>query len=592
MRKKNKSAWHYIKRYKFNSLLIRNFGYVMLFVMLPLMLVVWIGYTQFNEEMNDRMMDMNEELLQKSVVVTDNVMQGIVDLLEQMAEQKDILDAIEYQHTDITYYNSVLKVTNLIKEYTQLNQYIKATYIYSNVNGQIITGETVRQAKQYTDKGKWYYIYKSVPMESQYVLVNNEHSILFCKPVFSGAGEGIGVIVFDVDLQKIRELLESENISQNGIFFVVDISGQVMYCNQSNYFSLDEKERSEYKDAIGQVKPGDTKYSAENDPQFISVMESIHKSWRYALVTEQPKYKEEVRVLKTFLVSSLLTGVLTSILAAYVITFITYRPVKKILSVIEKPQMYGKDKEATKQSNELLYITSNILNTLNSKKQMNEELEKRMDSLHRAQSLALQFQIDPHFLYNTLETIKWSAIEEMGMGNKTSKLITKVAKLYRIGLEANNAILTLREELDFLKLYVDVLNARFGEKIQFEWEIDESLYDCSVIKMCVQPLVENAVNHGLKPGGYYGTIRICAYQEDGKLCISVEDDGEGISAAKIQELNQKLQARRGFEESRVGLHNVNERIKLIYGNEYGVTLSSEKEDDKTGTKAVITFPYK
>lgn len=197
----------------------------------------------------------------------------------------------------------------------------------------------------------------------------------------------------------------------------MDISGQAIYCNQPRYFSLSERQQNRYRDAIGQVKPGESRMLLGESRRFVSVVESASKSWRYALITEQPQYAEETGVLSDFLISSVGISLLTGLLAAYVITFVTYRPVKKIVEVIEKPQQYRAAPQLGRESNELLYITSNILNTLNSKKQMHAELEKRMESLRMAQSLALQFQIDPHFLYNTLETIKWSAIEEMGMGN-------------------------------------------------------------------------------------------------------------------------------------------------------------------------------
>ena len=314
-------------------------------------------------------------------------------------------------------------------------------------------------------------------------------------------------------------------------------------------------------------------------------------------MTELPDYKDEVSTVRGFLLTSVSVGILTSIIVAFVITVFTYRPVRKIINVIQNPQLHWNEKEATKQSNEMLLIAGNILAAdRDSNQDISENLNDRIRSLRQAQFRALQFQIDPHFLYNTLETIKWSAVEEMGLGNKTSKMLTKVARLYRLSLENDDVLVSMKEELDFLKLYIEIVRIRFGDAIAFHWDIDESLYDFSVIKMCLQPIVENAIQHGLRPNNYRGNITISAYLQNESLCICVENDGHVMSQSQMKILNEKLKTGAGFEESKVGLRNVNERIKLIYGKKYGVSISHVEEEAETSSqtdkrvRVVLTFP--
>ena len=149
-------------------------------------------------------------------------------------------------------------------------------------------------------------------------------------------------------------------------------------------------------------------------------------------------------------------------------------------------------------------------------------------------------------------------------------------------------------ELNFLKLYIEIVSIRFGDSIQFHWDIDESLYDCNVIKMCMQPIVENAIQHGLRPKNYLGNITVSAWYEEECLRICVEDDGLNLNQTELDKLNEKLKTGTGFEESKVGLRNVNERIKLIYGKKYGVSISnvlSEGEGKPVGgVRVVLTFP--
>lgn len=590
MREQGKNAWHYIKKYKYGSLLIKNYGYVLLVVVVPILMVVGINYSKFNQEVNKRMMYMNKELLQKSAVVIDNMMYSIIELMEQLINEDDVILAMQMKGNEKNYQESTDNVVEIIRKYTQINQYIKKVYIYSNINDQIIDGIKAQDASKYMDKGKWYSIYKSMPMNSRCVLANGEEGILFCQPVNTLQQDNIGIVVFEIDLQRVVDLLEKEGILQSGIFFMVDISGEVIYCSRQDYASLSLDAKKEYKDYIGRAQMRESGYTDSDSAIFVSVVESEYKSWKYALIKAQAAYEEERGTSQDFLFSAILISLLTSILASYIITTITYRPIKHIVEAIEKPEQYLSDSEVSERSNELMYITSNILNTLSSKEEMHKELESRMEAFRKMQTLALQFQMDPHFLYNTLETIKWSAIEEIGAGNRVSKLITKTAKLYRVALETDDIILTLKEELDYLNLYIDILKARYGQQIQFLWHIDENLYKYNVIKMCIQPLVENAVSHGLRYTKYCGTIAVFAYREDDKLCVAVENDGQGMSEGKMRALNKELQYKYEFDGTRVGLRNVNERIKLIYGNEYGASIQWKNEAERTGTRVIITFP--
>lgn len=591
-----KTVWPYIKGYKFNSLLLKNFAYVFVLVTLPLLLVLSINYNKFTGVVNNRVMDMNGELLNKSAVVTDNIIEGVLGSLDKLSRLSPVVEIVEIAPTDEKYEEKVNITISLVRERIQANGFIVSAYIYSDLNGMLINGSGAKPIQTAEDKGKWYDIHKRFPIDVPYILVNHANSIFVCQPIRLDTGERAGLFVLDVELQKIRDLLESQEIVRQGIFFVTDISGQAMYCSEQDYFTWDEAVSKAYKEDIAKVKIGETRLVADHTKRIISVTESIHKSWKYAFVTEMPEHKTEMDAIRGFLISSIVVGVFSSAVVAYLITIFTYRPMKKIMNVIKNPQLHWSEREASKESNELLYITSNILADRNMNKEISEELEERIRLLRQAQFRALQFQIDPHFLYNTLETIKWSAVEEMGLGNKTSKMLTKVARLYRLGLENDDVIVSLKEEIDFLKLYIEIVRIRFGDAIQFHWNIDESLYDCTVIKMCLQPIVENAISHGLRPNNYQGNITVSASYEKECLCISVDNDGRNMGKAEIEKLNEKLRTGSGFEESKVGLRNVNERIKLIYGKKYGVSIGSLEPDPEApleqtaDVRVVLTFP--
>lgn len=598
----HKSVWPYIKGYKFNSLLAKNFLYVFLLVTIPLLLVLSLNYKTLNRVVDNRVMEMNGELLQKSAVVTDNIMNNVLQTLDKIVQLDYITEIVQMKNTDSdTYINKANQAIAMVNARIQSNNYIVSAYIYSDLNEMLLSNDGAQSIHKVDNKGKWYNIHKQTFLANPYVLVNHANSIFICQPIWIQGGQKAGLFVVDVELQKIRDLLENEEVAQQGAFFIMDISGQLIYCNEKNYTDEPEDISHKYEKDVAGLKAGQTIMVSGPDKRIVSVTDSIHKSWKYALVTETPDYKEETEVINYFLISSVLIGIVASLIAAYIITYLTYRPIKKIIDVIENPQLHWNEREATKGSNEMLYITTNILSNRLSNKETAEELEERVRALRQAQFRALQFQIDPHFLYNTLETIKWNAVEEMGLGNRTSKMLTKVARLYRLGLENDDVIVTLKEELDFLKLYIEIVRIRFGDSIQFHWDIDESLYECNIIKMCLQPIVENAIQHGLRPKNYQGNITVSAKYEKERLCVCIANDGQYMSDASLKELNEKLKTGAGFEESKVGLRNVNERIKLIYGKKYGVSVSCSvpkgettdvetRKESNEEVRVTLTFP--
>lgn len=595
---RQKTVWPYIKGYKFNSLLLKNFAYVFILVTLPLLIVLSLNFKNFSEVIDRRVMDMNEELLQKNAVVTDNVVSSLLDTLDIVSQLNQVRDVAQIETIDEAYYDAVSDVVNLVESHTTSNNLITASYIYSDINQMLISDGGAKPIDRVLNRGKWYDIHKNDPMYYPYVLVNSDNSAFACQPIWSAKGKCAGLFVLDIDLQNLRSVLGNQKDDHEGLFFIVDVNGQIIYCNEKNYADWDTDKKDEYQRDIADVQAGNSEIITDHDNRIISMAESVHKSWRYAFVTQKPAYEEETRVLRSFLITSIAVGVIASIIVAYLITVLTYQPIRKIINVIKNPKLHWDEKEATKQSNELLYITSNIMADMQKSEEISEEtseeLEERIRALRQAQFRALQFQIDPHFLYNTLETIKWSAVEEIGLGNKVSKMLTKVAKLYRFGLENDDVLISLKEELDFLKLYIEILQIRFGDSIQFHWQIDESLYDSTIIKMCLQPIVENAIQHGLRPKNYLGNITISACCEDECLYVSIENDGQVMSREEMDKLNDKLKTGAGFEESKVGLRNVNERIKLIYGGKYGVSVcsgqGSEAQPEEAGVRVVLTFP--
>ena len=185
----------------------------------------------------------------------------------------------------------------------------------------------------------------------------------------------------------------------------------------------------------------------------------------------------------------------------------------------------------------------------------------------------LQSQVNPHFLYNTLDSIRWMAViqKNPGIANITrslSNLLKNIAK-------GTQDKIPLREELGLLNDYIAIQSVRYLETFTFENRVPEELYDCRIVKLTLQPLVENAIFHGIEPTGECGTITLTGRAEGGDLYLCVEDDGAGIEPERLAGILTTERKRSGSSMNGIGIANVHKRLQLIYGRQYGLKVESE-----------------
>lgn len=229
-----------------------------------------------------------------------------------------------------------------------------------------------------------------------------------------------------------------------------------------------------------------------------------------------------------------------------------------------------------KQINEMSTHISNLLETRVQNEKDKKDLEIKM----------LQAQINPHFLYNTLDSIKWIATIQQNSG--IVQVVTSLSSLLKNMAKGFNEKVTLRQELDFLNHYITIEKIRYIELFDVDISVeDERLYDAKIIKLTLQPIVENAIFSGIEPSGRFGFIQIHAFVKDGLFTITVLDNGIGIAPENIEALLTDTSRVSKSKMSGIGLPNVDRRMKLVYGEDYGITIESKLDNY---TKITITLP--
>lgn len=220
-----------------------------------------------------------------------------------------------------------------------------------------------------------------------------------------------------------------------------------------------------------------------------------------------------------------------------------------------------------KQINQMSGHISTLLDTRVQDEKEKKDMEIKM----------LQAQINPHFLYNTLDSIKWIATMQKNTG--IVQVVTALSSLLKNMAKGFNEKVTFRQELDFLQNYVTIEKIRYIELFDVEIDVDEeSLYDARIVKLTLQPIVENAIFSGIEPSGRFGLIQIHAFARDGVFYVTVRDNGIGIAPENIKKLLTDTSRITRSNMSGIGLPNVDRRLKLVYGEDYGITIESELDN--------------
>jgi two-component system, sensor histidine kinase YesM len=292
---------------------------------------------------------------------------------------------------------------------------------------------------------------------------------------------------------------------------------------------------------------------------------------------------------RVFSIVLIFSAVAFSVVAAWSLSRSIYTPIKKLHDITTT--ITKNDLQALMTSDNVDEITElgmsfNIM--IGKIKELLDSKLKEQENLKRAELRALQAQVNPHFLYNTLDTIIWMA--EARKNDQVVEIVTALSSFFRISLSKGMDWITIREEVERIRSYLTIQKMRYRDILDFHIEVDEDIAEKTILKLILQPLVENALYHGIKNKRQGGMISVRARKQgEDEVIIEVEDDGIGFTPEKLVQLQAELADESGDIklESGFGLGNVNKRIRLYYGKPHGVSVRSEYN---TGTCVTLVIP--
>lgn len=399
--------------------------------------------------------------------------------------------------------------------------------------------------------------------------------------------KSLGVVVAEIRTEQLKQMEESGLVFE-GTTYILDGNNEIIYTSSDE--SLKETEaisKAVAESAI--VSDSWTKDIKINGGKYlVSVAELSDSGWKIMGLISYEEMYTKAEVLRNSIFIVIGAFVLISILFAVIGANQISKPIREIRTTMKKVEKgdfavhvdyMGKD-----EVGELARSFNHMVHKIN---QLIEQEQENQKKLRQAEFKALQSQINPHFLYNTLDSITWMA--RMNRLEKLEEMITALTNFLRIGLSRGRNEITLKEELKHVENYVVIQKIRYSRLLNYEVDVPEELKNYYVIKMILQPLVENALYHGIKEKGEPGVIRVTIRAAEEKLIISVSDNGMGMTPEKLQKIESMIEQGIDFDPNAYGVINVQKRIQTNYGEEYGLHFESEYN---VGTRVYVTLPKK
>lgn len=478
-----------------------------------------------------------------------------------------------------------------------------------NHKGEYLSNEMYARTSRNLTEENWYQdavkakgIFKLVghPVKrnvTSHANYKDEEVVSFVRAVLDPETQAVqGVVLIDFKSRLIAEVVRDVRLGKSGYLIVMDDKGDALYAPKNSIVDHLDRER------ILTDNAGDFAEKVDGKPIQYIYQKSSFTSWTTVGVFPMQERIQGINEINLYIVSFVFLVSLLGIAASYYLSYSISRPIIQLSSFMHKVEngnmsirYNGKRRDEIgmlgNSFNQMLAQIKRLLRQVNEEQRLKREAELR----------SLQAHIQPHFLYNTLDTIQWLARKDGAY--EATEVVESLSRLFRIGLSRGKEIIPLADEFEHIRSYLMIQKTRYKDKLNYSIDIGPELMNLFVIKLILQPVVENAIYHGIKERRGPGSISIRATAEEGMVVIRIEDDGNGMTEDKLSLLRTQLDQvgktdymqptpqEKGEEEGgplkSYGLRNVQERIRLSYGEPYGITIDSQW---KSGTVVTIRHP--
>lgn len=498
------------------------------------------------------------------------------------------------------YRTNQYEIQRYLRNFTTLMPEVAGVLVV-NSEGEYVSNELYAPATENLTEESWYQeavenkgIFRMIgqPKDrhlSSLVSYKNDEVVSGVRAVIDPISQDVlGVILIDFKVRTVAETLSDVRLGKTGYLTVIDEQSRPIYQPNDPLIEtipnewFDGKRSGTFSTKIGSQKL-----------QFI-FQKSPYSNWTTIGVFPTEESILEIREIQFYLVVFVFIILLFGIPVSYFLSNSISKPIRQLMRFMRKAEggEFGV-RYTEKRDDEIGMLGRSFNKMLKQINQLMHLTERHERQKREAEFRSLQANINPHFLYNTLDTIQWMARKQKAI--EIAEVVESLAKLFRIGLNKGRDRIPLDKEIEHIESYLKIQQTRYREKLQYLIEVDESVGSLYVLKFILQPLVENAIYHGLKERRGPGQILISAKKHNGQLRLVISDNGAGMTEQQLYEIRVALKdaVRRTENQSEskhkkgYGILNVQARIVLAFGEQYGITIDSK---EKVGTTLELVLP--
>lgn len=542
-----------------------------LFCFLPVMLLFWLSFLQMRSIIDDKGKMNLQSYLQQSVSSMDRTLDGYNNLSDYIAFDRTLAEvfSMEYGTPYEQYEQLTQKVDPILRTASYFHGGMQQITIYTD-NGMVKHDTTVAPVSE-IEETDWYQ--KTLEHPGLNWFANYQEETLFSarKLAFSGAREGVNILYMDVDYQKLFTPYAETLISECGLY-ITDQDGKLVF-EESRFSGKNQNYDLTYSEFLEQRDRGSTDY-------IILCEQSNTTGWTVWLYQPVGLAGEAMRPIGVMAGVTILICIFAAVLAYFITFGMVSSRIERLTHFMQEVQEGSMDMQMESDDrDEIGMLYRGFGSMMKRIRTLINEVYLSKITQKEAELKALQAQINPHFLYNTLSLINWKAL---AAGEEDiSRMTLALSTFYRTALNRGRNVLQVETELSNTRAYLEIQSMLHDGDFDYEIEAQTEILQCESLNLILQPLVENAIHHGIeeKTDGR-GKITVRGWKEDNCVWFMVEDNGVGME----QEVADKILT---MESKGYGVRNVDERIRLCYGEKYAMKVESVVGK---GTKMTIHFP--
>ncbi|WP_281818749.1 cache domain-containing sensor histidine kinase [Vallitalea longa] len=572
--------------------------YFSVIFIIVLCIIGLVGYRFFSQVLTNEILSYTEKIIAQTSSSIDLYFGQIKNLTQITAGNEEIINAIKEDELSIgsSFLYNNRKISDVLQETKKFNRKIKdliiikkdgTCYNYSN--------SCVRKDYNFYEQD-WFPKYEEkyakvcftgIHSQDYYVLDNNLGNVVSTViPIMDYTDpnrEFYAMLLCNLNISDIADITQDAQLGKTGFFLILDNNNELVYNPTSYQFDNDFK-----KNIITNLSQQSGQFVSKHDKENVLVVykTSTITGWKIISIIPMKEILSHLDNIKIFTFFLIIICVFIVIIVSIFISRSITKPISGLMKKMENIGQGNFDIKLYDNSTiEMEMLSSNIDVMIESINKLNEDIYSYKMKSKEAEVKMLQSQINPHFLYNTLQSVK--ALALLNKTKDISKMVTLIGNMLRYSIYDLDKLVPINSEIKHVSDYIRIQNYRYSDKFDYRIDSEIELSNLQTLKLILQPIVENSIIHGLQEN-IKGIIAINVFAKDNDIYFEINDNGKGMTLEELEKIKMHINDKNQKDQSKsIGLKNVNERIKLKYGDRYGLSIASKSD---IGTSVTIIIP--